>query len=150
MADLIARLDEGAADIMRAYDSKLERNAACLLIADGGSGARIRHGNDYIRLDRAFDGKLFADALADRIDRGAVDDRIGPREIDMLEDAGAGTNRRERPDRADAPLRHDHQLARFDRAPEGCADHLQPARFRRVDVDLGDGKSTRLTSSQQR
>src|SRR3546814_4137774 len=109
MADVSSRLDEGAVDIMRADESKLERNAACLRIADGGRGARIRHGNDDIRLDRAFDGKLFADALADRIDRGAVDDRIGPREIDMLEDAGAGTNRRERPDRADAPLRHDHR-----------------------------------------
>src|SRR3546814_13424886 len=84
----------------------------------------------------AFDGKLFADALADRIDRGAVDDRIGPREIDMLEDAGAGTNRRERPERADAPLRHDHQLARFDRAQEGCADTVQRDRFRRDDIAL--------------
>src|SRR3546814_11215598 len=84
----------------------------------------------------AFDGKLFADALADRIDRGAVDDRIGPREIDMLEDAGAGTNRRERPDRADAPLRHDHQLARFDRAQEGCAHHVQRDSVRRDDAAL--------------
>src|SRR3546814_6519845 len=61
-------------------------------------------------LDRAFDGKLFADALADRIDRGAVDDRIGPREIDMLEDAGARTNRRERPDRADRSEEHTSEL----------------------------------------
>src|SRR3546814_10755108 len=107
------RISDWSSDVCSSdLDSKLERNAACLRIADGGRGARIRHGNDDIRLDRAFDGKLFADALADRIDRGAVDDRIGPREIDMLEDAGAGTNRRERPDRADATLRHEHQLAR--------------------------------------
>src|SRR3546814_9138480 len=121
MADLIARGDEGAAEIMRADDSKLEGKAACLRIADGGRGARIRHGNDDIRLDRAFDGKLFADALADRIDRGAVDDRIRPREIDMLDVAGAGTNRPWRPDRADAPLPLDHRPARIDRPPAGRA-----------------------------
>src|SRR3546814_18366894 len=97
----------------------------------------------------AFDGKLFADALADRIDRGAVDDRIGPREIDMLEDAGAGKNRRERPDRADAPIRHDHQLARFDREPEGCADHVprDPFRSEAVADRKSVGKGTRLTLS---
>src|SRR3546814_14371525 len=114
------RISDWSSDVCSSdLDSKLERNAACLRIADGGRGARIRHGNDDIRLDRAFDGKLFADALADRIDRGAVDDRIGPREIDMLEDAGAGTNRRARPDRGEPPLRPDPQHARADTAQEG-------------------------------
>ena len=39
-------------------------------------------------------------ALRDRIDRSTVDDRIGPREIDMLEDARARRDLREGADRA--------------------------------------------------
>ena len=58
VADLVARLDEGAADIMRADDAELERDAALLGVADRRGHARIGHRHDIIGLDRALDRQL--------------------------------------------------------------------------------------------
>ena len=54
-----------------------------------GRHARVRHGNDKVGFDRRFARQFGADVLADLINRRALDDAVGPREIDMLEDAGA-------------------------------------------------------------
>ena len=44
-------------------------------------------GTTIVGFDRRFARKLGADLLADFVDRGALDDAVGPREIDMLENA---------------------------------------------------------------
>ena len=102
---LLARLDEGAADIVRADDAELERNARFLAEADRGGNAAVGDGHDIVGLDRSLADELGADVLAYLVDRCAVDDRIGPREIDMLEDAGLRIGLVERPERADAAMR---------------------------------------------
>ena len=87
VADFLARLDEGPADIVRADDPELERNARCLAEADRRGNAAVGDRDDIIGLDRRLARQLGADVLADFVDRLAVGDRVGPREIDMLEDA---------------------------------------------------------------
>ena len=54
VADLVAGLDEGPPDIMRADDAELERDAALLGVADRRRHARIGHRHDEIGLDRAL------------------------------------------------------------------------------------------------
>ena len=127
MADLVAGLDEGAPDIVRADDAKLERDAALLRIADRRRCPRIGDRDNEIGLDPAFERELLADALADGIDRGAVGDRIGAREIDLLENARPRRDRRKRPDRAEPAFGYDDQLARLEIDDEG--------RVRVVEVD---------------
>src|SRR5690606_26033480 len=92
MADLIAGLDEGAAHIVRPDDAQFEWNPRLLRIADGRGHPGIGHWDDQIGLNRAFDRELCANRLADAVDRRSLDDRIGAREINMLEDAGAGVH----------------------------------------------------------
>ncbi len=87
MADVIGRLDEGAADIVVADDAKLERHAAFLRIAHGGGHAGVRHRHDdvgrHVRLARQFG----ADPLARVVDRHALHHGVGAREIDIFEQA---------------------------------------------------------------
>ena len=88
VADLVAGLDEGAADIMGADDAELEWNVGLLRIANGRWRTGIGDRNHQICFDRAFDSEFSANLLANGVDGLAVDNRIRPREIDMLEDAG--------------------------------------------------------------
>src|SRR3546814_2752862 len=99
VADLVARLDEGAPDIMRADDPQFERNVRFLRVADRRRNARIGNGDHQIGVDRAFDRELRADRLPDRIDRAIVGDRIGAREIDIYEAARTRRLLAERADR---------------------------------------------------
>src|SRR3546814_486409 len=77
MADLVARLDEGAANIVGTDDPQFEGNARLLGIADRGRDAAVGNGNHIVGLDRIFDGKLRTDCLPDGIDGGAINDRVG-------------------------------------------------------------------------
>ncbi len=61
MADLVRRLNKGAADIMVADDAEIEGDAAFLRIADGGGGAAVGHRDDEIGVDGVFARKLAAD-----------------------------------------------------------------------------------------
>ena len=93
MADLIGRLDKGAADIMVADDAELERDTRFLRIAERRRHPRIRHRHDDIGVDMAFAGEFAADALAGFVDADPLDDAVGPGEIDVLEDAEAAVLR---------------------------------------------------------
>ncbi len=64
MADLVGRLDKGAADIMIADDPELEGKTAFLAIADRCGDARIRHRDDDVGVDMAFAREFGADPLA--------------------------------------------------------------------------------------
>src|SRR5690606_18471705 len=90
MAGAVRRLDEGAADIVRADNTEFERDAGLLRIAYGCRHAAIRHRNDQICLDRGFLCQLYPDLLARFVNRAVVEYRVRPAEVDMLEDAGAG------------------------------------------------------------
>src|SRR5207253_703814 len=85
--DVLARLDEGASDIMRADDAELERDTARLGIADRCRHAAVRDGDHVIHLDRSLARQLRSDVLTDLVNRHSFGDRIRTREIDVLEDA---------------------------------------------------------------
>src|SRR3546814_17300405 len=87
VADLVARLDEGTPDIVRADDTQLERNARFLRVTDRRGRSRIGHRDHQVGIDRIFAREFGADRLAYRIDARPVADRIGAREIDIFEDA---------------------------------------------------------------
>ena len=56
MADMVRRLDEGAADIVVADDAKLERHAAFCRVAHCGGNAGIGDRDDDIGRDAGFAG----------------------------------------------------------------------------------------------
>ena len=66
VADRIAGLDEGAADIVVADDAELEGNAGLLREADRRRRAGIRHRHDDVGLDWALERQLGADASCGR------------------------------------------------------------------------------------
>src|SRR5262249_33257947 len=78
------------------------------------------------------------DALARVVDAGALDDRVGPREVDVLEDAEAALGRREGAVAGDAVLGDDDQLAGRDVAHEGRADDVERAGLRRQDPGVAE------------
>ena len=149
VADLVARLDEGAADIMRADDAEFERYPRLLGIADSGRRTRIGHRDDEIGVDTALDRKLSADRLAHRINRRAVYDRVGPREIDMLEDAGARPRLGEGADRAHPLVRDDDHLSRFDLADERGTDDVEPDCLRGEDIGVADPAHHQRTDAER-
>ncbi len=77
MAHLVARLDEGPSDIMRADDAEFEGYARFLGIADRRGHPAVGHRDDEIGVNAVFTRQLGTDSLAHRIDRRSVDDRIG-------------------------------------------------------------------------
>ena len=82
-------------------------------------------GTTIIRFDRRLAGKLGADVLAHLVNGFPVGDRVRPREIDMLEDAGPRLDLGERPEGADAGAVDQDQLAGLDVAQESRADDVQ-------------------------
>src|SRR3546814_11682302 len=72
VADLVARLDEGAPDIMRADDPQFERNVRFLRVADRRRNARIGNGDHQIGVDRAFDRELRARSEERRVGKECV------------------------------------------------------------------------------
>src|SRR5215472_882373 len=111
MADLLGRLDEGAADIVVADDPQFERQRRFLGIAERRRHARIGNRDDDVRIDMAFPGELAADPLARFIDAAAFDDAVGPREIDVLEDAKPALAVAERGQALDTAAADDDDLA---------------------------------------
>src|SRR3546814_15564983 len=105
--------------------------------------------SDVCSSDLGFLGQFDADLLAHLIDREAVHHRIGPAEIDMLENAGAGRwaakgavagNR--------ALVIHLHQLARLDRAGEFGADHVERHGFRGEHGGIAEAAHDERTDTQ--
>ena len=92
----LRRLNERAADIVIADNTEFERHAGFLGISDCRGHAGIRYRHHHVGRDMAFAGKFRTHGLADVINRSAADDRIGPREIDIFENAWPFRHRRER------------------------------------------------------
>src|SRR6185437_15872826 len=122
MADLVGRLDEGAADIVVADDAELEGQAALRGVAQGRGHAGIGDGHDDVGGHMALARELHADPLPRLVDIVAVDDAVGPREIDVLEDAEALAATPERPAAVEAGGVDDDELAGLDVAHELGAD----------------------------
>src|SRR4029077_20218925 len=123
--DLIGRLDESPADIMIADDAKLEGQPRFLSITDRRRHARIRDWDDDVRIDRAFAGEFLPDALACLVDALALDDAVGAREVDVLEDAEPAVGPVEGQQAFDPASADDDDLSRRDIADELGADDVE-------------------------
>ena len=86
---LLSRLDECAADVLVLDEADAVGNPAGAAVADGGIQPGIRHADDHIRLNRMVKREEAARPDARLVDAAAVNDGIGPREINELEDAHA-------------------------------------------------------------
>ena len=161
VADLVGRLDEGAADIVVTDDPEFEWDAAGLGVTHGGGHAAIGNGDDDIGGNAAFDRELGADALARLIYRHALHHGIRPGEIDIFEDAEAFPQPGERLETADALVVDDDDLARLHVADEVSADDVQraglarqhPAAGRAVAGDAAENKGAhahRIAHAEQR
>ena len=121
-------------DIVVADDAELEGNAGLGRIADGRGHARIGHRDHHIGGHARLAGELGADALARLIDAGALDDAVGPGEVDVFEDAEAARRGGEGAQRMDAGAVEHDELARLDVADELGADDVQRAGLRGQDM----------------
>src|SRR3990167_5353260 len=125
VADVVGRLDEGAADIMVADDAEFERQAGALGVADRRRHAGVGDRHDDVGRHRTFHRQFQADALARLVDADALEARVGAGEIDVLEDAEAARLLREGLDRTRAVAVDDDDLAGLDVALEAGADDVE-------------------------
>ncbi len=131
MPDLVARLDERAANIVITDDAKLERNAAFLCKSNRRGCTAIRHWHDQIGLDRSFPRQLRADGLARLVNRFSLHEAVGAGEIDIFENAKTLGFFCQRVRTLHALAVQDDHLARLDIAHEIRADDVERAAFRR-------------------
>ena len=142
LADALLGLDEGAADVVVADDAELERDAALLRIADGGGHAGIGDRDDHVGLGRRFARQLRAHLLAHVVHVAAADDGVGPREVDVLEDARPRRAPGEGPMALDAVGGDGDDFAVLDLAHELGADDVERAGLRRQHLGLAQLPST--------
>ena len=127
VADLVRRLDEGAADIVVADDAELEGDARLRGVAHGRRHAAVGHRHHHIGRHAALARQLGADALARLVDRRALHHAVGAGEVDVLEDAEAALVAAEGLDAVHARAVDDDDLARLDVAHELGADDVEGA-----------------------
>src|SRR5438093_1161594 len=130
VADELGGLQEAAADVVVADEGHLEGYARLQRIAQGGAVAAVGHGHDHVGGDGEFAGELAAHFDADFIDVAIGDGAVGPREIDVFEDAeGAAVVAGKGLDAIEAVLVDDDDFARLDIADELGVDEVEGAGF---------------------
>ena len=87
VAEHLVRLDEGAADVAVLDQPLLERDAALAGKADRRGRSRVRDGHDQVGLDGRFHREPLAHPHPRAVQLDAAKRRVGPREVDELEDA---------------------------------------------------------------
>src|SRR5699024_3832984 len=87
LADRLARLDEGPADVGVLHQALAEGDARLLRIADGRGGTGLGRRDDEVGVDGVLAGEGPAHLDAGLVDRPAADRRVGAGEVDVLEDA---------------------------------------------------------------
>ena len=113
LAERLVGLDERAPDVAVLDQALGERDPARTREADRSRRARVRHGHDEVGLDGRLGGELLAHAHAGSVQLDAAELRVGPGEVDELEDAErAGAVGRDGLARLVPVLVHDHHLAR--------------------------------------
>ena len=146
LAQRLRRLDERASDVGVLGEALPNGMPDCLGVADRGRRARLGHGDDEVGLDGVLARPACGPSRRARRAPAAGDRGVGPRQVDVLEDAALGVRLGEallrRPSRVDGD-----ELARLDLADErgaddverrGLAGHdpaaLQPAEHQRADA----------------
>ena len=139
-------IEEGAPDVVVADEGGVVGDARFLAEAERGVVAGVGHGDDEVGIDRVQAGELAAHVRAHLADVDALERAVGPREVDVLENAeaepvaSAGTGC----ERAQAVLVDDDDFARLDVADEfGAGDDVERAALAREHprvVDLADAE----------
>ena len=136
VADVLLRLDEGAADVVVADQGEVQRDAGLLGVADGGGHAGVGDRGHQVGVHVALAGELAAQLLAVLVDAVAVDVAVGPGEVDGLEDAPGGRDLREGSERLHAAVAEDQHLPRLHLAHVLGFDEVEHAGFRRHHVGV--------------
>ena len=118
---------------MVANDAEFERQAAFARIADRGRNAGIGDRHDHVGLDRGLARQFRAHRLAGVVDRSAMNDRVGPREINVFEDAGPSRLPGQREEALHPVAVDDHHFAVLDVADEFRPDDVERAGLRAQD-----------------
>src|SRR5216684_3384869 len=130
IADGLRRLDESAADVVVADQPHAERNSRAEGKSDRRRHAGVRHRHDDVR----GGGMLFRQQLPERlaavVHRAAKNRAVGPREIDVLENAVLMRLFRREMDGLDPRARNAHHLAGLDLADIFRAEQIEGAGFR--------------------
>jgi len=119
-------------------------------VAEGGRHARIRDRHDDVGRDAALARQLGADALARVVDRDALDHRVRPAEVDVLEHAEAlarGTP--EGLGRAHAGLVDHDEFARLHLALVVGADDVERAGLRGEDPSVVEAAEDQRAHAQR-
>src|SRR5215472_3680586 len=87
IADGLRGLDEGAADIVIANQAHAERDFRFERVAHSGGNAGVGHGHDDVGFDGMFAGEQAAKHFAALVDGPAKNNAVGPREVDVFENA---------------------------------------------------------------
>ena len=124
-------LDESATDVVVADEAEVERDAACVCVADGRGVAAVGHGDDHVGLNGIFARELRAQALAGFVDVLPEDKAVGPGEVDQFEDAMGRSNgfRRRKTIALHSPFGAADHFAGFDVAQVARADLFERAGF---------------------
>ena len=87
VSNRLCRLDEGAADVVASNEAKLEGQTSCFGVSERSGDPAIRDGNDDVCFDRLIFGERPSHALAGFVDADAVEPRVRPGKIHVLENA---------------------------------------------------------------
>ena len=94
-------------------------------VADGRRHAGIGHRHHHVGIDRRFAGELGPDAAPGLVDTDPFGDAVGPREVDVFEDAEALRGGAERLDALHPCVGDDDHLAGLDVAHVAGADDVE-------------------------
>ena len=137
LAQLLPRLDEGSGHVAVLDQPVVLGNARGPSEAVGRRVARVRHRDHQVGVDRRLAPQDLAHPPAHLLQDAPLEARVGPREVDVLEDAVGGPVRGHHLPRLDSVLGQRDQLAWQHLAQQLAADDVEGAALR------GDARSGR-------
>jgi hypothetical protein len=143
----LLRLDDGAPDVVVPDQAHLERDVGLLAVPDRRAHPRIRHGHDDVGVGRRFLGEAHAQVGPHLVHAVPEHVAVGPREVDVFEDAVLQRLRAERLDRPQAAGVDDQDLARFHVPHVGRADQIERARLRADDEGIAQSAECERTEA---
>ena len=148
LAHALLGLDERAADVAVLDQPLAERDAGRAREADRRRRAGVGDRQHEIGLDRRFGGEALAHAHPRAVHLDAGEARVGPCEVEELEDAErAAVGRLAPPGRVQSLVVDDHELAGSHLALERRADEVECAALRRDDVIVAETAERKRTEA---
>jgi len=138
LAQLLAGLDERAGDVAVLHEAVVLRQAGRARIPARRRVARVRHGDHQVRVHRRLAREELAHPTAGGLQHVAVHPRVGPREVDVLEDAEGLALAADDLAHLKAAIAERHHLAGLDVAHQLGADDVERARLARDAVAVAE------------